>query len=141
VIAQIASGIRNLKLGAVHPTRDFNYVTDTVSAFIAALKSDQGIGEVVNFGSNYEISIRDTVSLIADVMGAQVEIETDEIRLRPANSEVERLWADNQKARQLFGWAPDYGGLEGLRRGLSETAQWFSDPANLAGYKAGRYNI
>ena len=96
---------------------------------------------MVNFGSNYEISIRDTVSLIADVMGAQVEIETDEIRLRPANSEVERLWADNKKARQLFGWEPAYGGLEGLRRGLSETAQWFSDPANLAGYKAGRYNI
>ena len=141
VMAQIASGIRQLKLGAIHPTRDFNYVADTVNAFIAALKSDQGVGEVVNFGSNYEISIRDTVSLIADVMGAQVEIETDEIRLRPANSEVERLWADNQKARQLFGWQPEYGGLEGLRRGLSETAQWFSDPANLVGYKAGRYNI
>ena len=141
VISQIANGTRRLKLGAVNPTRDFNYVDDTVNAFLAALKSDQGVGEVVNFGSNYEISIGDTVSLIADVMGVQVEIETDEARLRPVKSEVERLWADNTKARQLFGWVPEYGGLEGLRRGLSETAQWFSNPANLAGYKAGRYNI
>lgn len=141
VISQIASGARRLKLGAIHPTRDFNYVADTVNAFLAVLKSNQGLGEVVNFGSNFEISIGDTVSLIAEVMGVQVEIETDEVRLRPAKSEVERLWADNTKARQLFGWAPAYGSLEGLRRGLSETAQWFSDPANLAGYKAGRYNI
>lgn len=141
VIAQIANGARRLKLGAIHPTRDFNFVADTVNAFLAALKSDQGQGEVVNFGSNFEISIGDTVSLIADVMGVQVEVETDQVRLRPAKSEVERLWADNTKARQLFGWAPEYGSLEGLRRGLSETAQWFSDPLNLAGYKAGRYNI
>ena len=74
-------------------------------------------------------------------MQIDLEIESDETRLRPANSEVERLWADNRKARQLLGWEPAYGGLEGLRRGLFETAQWFSDPANLAGYKAGRYNI
>lgn len=141
VIAQIANGARRLKLGAVHPTRDFNYVTDTANAFIAALKSEQGLGEVVNFGSNFEISILDTVELIAEVMGVKVEIETDEIRLRPAKSEVERLWADNTKARELFGWAPEFGGKDGLRRGLAETAQWFSDPANLAGYKAGLYNI
>jgi NAD dependent epimerase/dehydratase len=141
VISQIASGARRLKLGAIHPTRDFNYVADTVNAFLATLTSDQGLGEVVNFGSNFEISIGDTVGLIADVMGVQVEIETDEVRLRPVKSEVERLWADNTKARQLFGWVPEYGSLEGLRRGLSETAQWFSNPTNLAGYKAGRYNI
>ena len=141
VITQIASGIRRLKLGSVYPTRDFNYVADTVNAFLAALKSDKGVGEVVNFGSNYEISIRDTVNLIADVMGVQVEIETEEVRLRPVKSEVERLWADNAKAHQLCEWTPEYGGLEGLRRGLAETANWFSDPANLGSYKAGRYNI
>lgn len=141
VIAQIASGMRRLKLGAVHPTRDFNYVADTVNAFIAALQSDQGVGEVVNFGSNYEISIGDTVKLIADVMGVEVEIETDDVRLRPAKSEVERLWADNAKAQSLFGWSPAYGGIEGLRRGLAETAEWFSDPSNLSGYKPGTYNI
>lgn len=141
VIAQIANGARSIKLGAVHPTRDFNYVADTVNAFLAALKSDQGLGEVVNFGSNYEVSILDTVNLIAEVMGVQVTIETDEIRLRPEKSEVERLWADNTKALQLFGWRPEFGGRDGLRRGLLETAQWFMDPTNLAGYKAGRYNI
>jgi NAD dependent epimerase/dehydratase len=141
VITQIATGVRQLKLGAVYPTRDFSYVADTVNAFLAVLKSDRGAGEVVNFGSNHEISIRDTVHVIAEVMGVQVEIETDEVRLRPTNSEVERLWADNTKAHQLFGWNPEYKGLDGLRRGLAETVRWFSDPANLAGYKAGRYNI
>ncbi|MBK6908559.1 MAG: SDR family oxidoreductase [Rhodocyclaceae bacterium] len=141
IITQIASGMRSLKLGAIHPTRDFNYVADTVSGFVAALKSNRGMGEVINFGSNYEISVRDTVHLIADVMGAQVEIETDDVRLRPSKSEVERLWADNTKARLMFGWEPTYAGQEGLRRGLAETAEWFSNESNLAGYKAGRYNI
>jgi NAD dependent epimerase/dehydratase len=141
VITQIASGMRRLKLGAIHPTRDFNYVADTVSGFISALQSDGGVGEVVNFGSNFEISIRDTVALIAEVMEAEVEIDADEIRFRPTNSEVERLWAENAKAKDLFGWEPEYAGREGLRRGLEKTAEWFMDSANLAGYKVGRYNI
>lgn len=141
IISQLASGARRIKLGALHPTRDFNYVSDTVDAFISALRSDKGLGEVVNFGSNFEISIGDTVSLIAEVMGAEVEIETDEVRLRPEKSEVERLWADNSRARALFGWEPRFAGVDGLRRGLSETAAWFANPANLAGYKSGRYNI
>lgn len=141
IISQLASGSRKIKLGALHPTRDFNYVADTVDAFIAALNSDKGLGEVVNFGSNFEVSIGDTVSLIANVMGTEVEIETDAVRLRPEKSEVERLWADNSKARALFGWEPRYAGVDGLRRGLSETAAWFTNPTNLAGYKSGRYNI
>ncbi len=141
IIAQIANGKKQISLGAVSPTRDFNFVQDTVSGFVAALQSDQGIGEVVNFGSNFEISIGDTAALIAEAMNAEVEIITDENRLRPANSEVERLWADNAKARQLFGWAPAYGGREGLKRGLAETAEWFMRPENLRGYKADIYNI
>lgn len=141
VISQIASGARLLKLGAVHPTRDFNYVTDTVAAFIAAMTSARGFGEVINFGSNFEISIGDTVRLIADVMGADVEIETEAARLRPEKSEVERLWADNRKARELIGWVPAYGGKEGFRRGLTETVRWFMEPGNLIGYKVGHYNI
>ena len=141
VIGQIASGARKLKLGAIHPTRDFNYIADTVSAFIAALKSQQGAGEVINFGSNYEISIGDTVKLIAEVMGVEVEIETEQARLRPEKSEVERLWADNAKAKGMLDWSPAYAGREGLRRGLAETVAWFSDPVNLAGYKNDRYNI
>lgn len=141
IITQIASGVRRLKLGALHPTRDFNYVDDTVSGFISALNGGGGLGEVINFGSNFEISIGDTVEMIAEVMGVKVEIETEDTRLRPEKSEVERLWADNTKARDLLGWAPAYGGKDGLRRGLLETVRWFAEPANLAGYKAGRYNI
>ncbi len=141
IITQIAKGRRQIKLGAVSPTRDFNYVQDTVSAFIAALESDDGVGEVINFGSNFEISIGDTARLIAETMGVEVEITTDEARLRPTNSEVERLWADNTKACRLFGWQPAYSGREGFKRGLAETIEWFANPTNLAGYKADIYNL
>jgi NAD dependent epimerase/dehydratase len=141
IITQIANGKRQIKLGAVHPTRDFNYVADTVSGFIAALQSDKGIGEVINLGSNYEISVGDTALAIADVMGAKIEILTDEQRLRPEKSEVERLWASNDKARELLGWQPVYGGLDGFRRGLAETVTWFGEPANLSRYKADIYNV
>lgn len=141
VITQIANGTRKIKLGALHPTRDFNYVKDTVRGFIAIAESEKSIGEVINIGSNFEISIGDTVKLIAEAMGVEIEIETDEIRLRPEKSEVNRLWADNTKAKQLVGWEPLYGGREGFKRGLAETAEWFMNPANLAGYKSDRYNI
>ena len=141
IITQIANGQRQIKLGAVSPTRDFNFVQDTVAGFIAALNSEKGLGEVVNFGSNFEISIGDTARLIAEAMNTEIEIVTDEARLRPENSEVERLWADTTKAKQLFGWQPAYGGREGFKRGLAATAEWFQDPTNLAGYKADRYNI
>ncbi|NOS76770.1 MAG: SDR family NAD(P)-dependent oxidoreductase [Nitrospira sp.] len=141
IITQIANGKRQIKLGAVRPTRDFNYVTDTVAGFMAALNAAQGAGEVVNLGSNFEISIGDTAHLIAEIMGAEVEILTDQVRLRPESSEVERLWADNGKAYKLFGWKPAYGGRDGFTRGLVETVEWFRHPANLVNYKADRYNI
>ncbi|MGE8659810.1 MAG: NAD-dependent 4,6-dehydratase LegB [Achromobacter sp.] len=141
IITQIANGQRQIKLGAVSPTRDFNFVKDTVSGFIAALEGNGGQGEVVNFGSNFEISIGDTAKLISEVMGEEIQIITDEARLRPENSEVERLWAANAKAKALFNWEPTYAGRDGFKRGLEETAQWFKDPANLAAYKADRYNI
>lgn len=141
IISQIANGMRQIRLGAVSPTRDFNFVSDTAAGFIAALESSAGAGEVINFGSNFEISIQDTALLIAEAMSAEIDIVTDEDRLRPRNSEVERLWADNSKARELLGWTPAYAGREGFKRGLQETAAWFKDPRNLAGYKADRYNI
>jgi NAD dependent epimerase/dehydratase len=141
IITQIANGRRTIKLGAVSPTRDFNYIQDTVGAFIAALESDRGVGEVVNFGSNFEISVGETAALIADVMGADLEINTDESRLRPEGSEVERLWASNDKARELFGWLPAYGGLNGFRRGLEETVAWFTQVENLTTYKSEIYNL
>ena len=141
IITQIANGSRKIKLGAVHPTRDFNFVTDTVAAYIAALKSDKCIGEVINIGSNFEISIGDTARTIAEVMGTEIEILTDEQRLRPEKSEVERLWASNVKARELLGWQPQYGGLDGFRQGLAETIAWFRKTGNLSVYKSEIYNI
>lgn len=141
IITQIANGQRRIKLGAVTPTRDFNYVADTVAGFIAALNSERAVGQTINVGSNFEISIGDTAHAIAEVMGASIEIVTDEQRLRPESSEVERLWAANAKARELLGWQPQYGGRDGFLRGLAETVAWFREPANLASYKADIYNL
>lgn len=141
IITQIAKGIRKIKLGAIHPTRDFNYVKDTVSGFLAALNSDKGIGQVINLGSNYEISVGDTVKTIAELMGVTIEIESDDARFRPEKSEVERLWASNEKAKNLLGWIPEFGGLDGFRKGLQETVDWFRDEKNLQLYKTGIYNI
>jgi NAD dependent epimerase/dehydratase len=141
IITQIASGKRQIRLGAVSPTRDFNYVQDTVAGFISVLEADNGLGEVVNFGSNFEVSIGDTARAIAEVMKADIEIVTDEARLRPEKSEVERLWADNAKAKELFAWQPAYAGSDGFKRGLKETADWFLMGQNLRGYKADIYNL
>ena len=141
IITQITQGDRKIRLGAVSPTRDFNFVTDTVSGFISALQSDKGCGEVINFGSNFEVSVGKTAELIGQVMGVDIEILTDNARFRPADSEVERLWADNAKARELFGWFPEYGGEDGFRRGLTKTAEWFSDMNNIRKYKTNIYNI
>lgn len=141
VISQIASGSRKLKVGALHPTRDFNYVQDTVQGFISVASADDALGEVINIGSNFEVSIGETIDLIADLMGVSVTIETDPVRLRPEKSEVERLWADNSKAARLTGWQPTYGGRDGLKRGLAETISWFQEPRNLRGYKSGMYNV
>jgi NAD dependent epimerase/dehydratase len=141
IITQIANGKRQIKLGAVSPTRDFNYVADTVAGFIAALESDRGIGEVINIGSNFEISIGETAHAIAGAMGTSIEIITDEQRLRPEKSEVARLWASNNKARELLDWQPQYAGRDGFTRGLVETVAWFRDPSRLSAYKADIYNL
>ena len=141
IITQIANGKKQIKLGALNPTRDFNYISDTVAGFIAALKSEKSAGEVINIGSNFEISIGDTAQAIAKVMGAEIEIISDEQRLRPEKSEVERLWASNEKAGELLGWHPKYGDLEGFHRGLEETVTWFSKPSNLKSYKSDIYNL
>lgn len=141
IITQVANGKRKLNLGALHPTRDFNFVKDTAAGFIAAATADAGVGEVINIGSNYEISIGDTVELIAEIMSADIEVQLDEERIRPQASEVNRLWAENGKAKRLLGWEPRYAGIEGLRTGLSETVDWLKNPENLAQYKHDIYNI
>ncbi len=141
IIGQLAAGNTTIKLGAISPTRDFNYVKDTVNGFISVMNSEKSIGEVINIGSNYEVSIGETAEMIADIMNVDLIIETDEQRLRPDKSEVERLWAANQKAKDLLGWMPSYEGKEGFRRGLEETIEWFTNPQNLASYKTDVYNI
>ena len=141
VITQISNGIRKIKLGALHPKRDFNYISDTVKGFIAALRSEKVIGEVINLGSNFEISIGDTARAIAELMKVEIEILTDNQRLRPEKSEVERLCASNIKAKRLMGWSPEFAGLDGFKRGLSQTIRWFSDMDNLVKYKSEIYNL
>ncbi len=137
VITQIAAGQKTIKLGSLHPTRDFSYVSDTVNGFIAVSKSNNTYGEFINCGSNYEISIGDTVKLIADIMDVDVEIISDEVRLRPGKSEVERLWCDSSKLKKLTGFKPSVS----LRDGLEKTIQWFLEPNNLTQYKAEIYNV
>jgi NAD dependent epimerase/dehydratase len=134
-------GSQPIRLGALEPTRDFNFVSDTVAGFLALMATENISGEVFNLGSNYEVSIGETARLIAEVMDLPLSIESDSVRLRPENSEVGRLWADNRKARDQLNWTPQYAGRDGLRRGLQETVAWFSNPENVRGYKANIYNI
>jgi NAD dependent epimerase/dehydratase len=141
IITQIAKGCKKIRLGSLSPTRDFNYVSDTVRAFESVLLSDKAIGQVLNAGSGFEVSIGDTAQLIAELMKADVEIECESERLRPVNSEVERLWADNTKLREMTGWQPQFGGKDGFRKGLQHTAEWFCNPSNLGHYKTDIYNI
>ncbi len=141
IATQIADGRRVLQLGALHPTRDFNFVQDTVDGLLAIGASSETVGEVLNVGSGHEISIEGLAHLIAEVMGMEVTIETDEERVRPEKSEVDRLVADPTKLQRHTEWTPPATKEEGLRRGLSVTAEWFSDPANLSHYDVGRYSV
>jgi len=137
IITQIAAGKKQIKLGDLTPTRDFNYVKDTCAGFVAVANCDKVIGEEINIGSNYEISIGDTLNLIKKIMNSDVEFITDEQRIRPKNSEVNRLWCDNTKIKELTGFEPKYT----IERGLEETIKWFSNPENLKKYKADIYNV
>jgi dTDP-glucose 4,6-dehydratase len=141
VLSQIASGAKKIRLGSLTPTRDFTFVTDTARGFVAVAEADAAIGSVVNLGSGFEISIEDAARAMAKALDAEVEIELDPARVRPASSEVERLFADATRARTLAAWEPRYGGREGFERGVRETAAWFADPKNLAGYRVGTYTV
>ncbi|WP_373828130.1 NAD-dependent 4,6-dehydratase LegB [Bacteroides heparinolyticus] len=137
IITQIASGKKEILLGDLRPTRDFNYVKDTCKGFIELASCDAAIGQEVNISSNYEISMRDTLELIADIMKADVKFIEDEQRLRPKNSEVFRLWGDNTKINTLTGFSPSYT----IEAGLRETVKWFQEKENLRKYKSGIYNV
>lgn len=137
IITQIASGMKQIKLGDVSPTRDFNFVEDTCRGFIALANCQEAIGKTVNIGSNYEISVKDTLELIRKIMKSDVEFVLDEQRIRPENSEVHRLWCDNTLINKLTGFTPNYS----IEQGLEKTIQWFTNPENLKRYKAGIYNV
>jgi NAD dependent epimerase/dehydratase len=134
IILQAMSDAPEVSLGAIHPTRDFNFVADTVSGMIAILDSDKSLGEVINIGSGFEISVADTVLLIGEITGKKINIKTDQSRLRPETSEVERLCCDNAKAKKLLGWQPKLTGKEGLKAGLKQSIEWFANPLNRAHY-------
>ena len=137
IITQIANGATEIKLGDLTPTRDYNFVKDTCRGFIQLADCDEAIGQEVNVCSNYEISMRDTLNLIADIMGKDVKFVEDTQRLRPKNSEVFRLWGDNTKIKGLTGFEPEYD----IRRGLEETIKWFTCEENLKKYKSNIYNV
>ena len=141
IISQIAGGAKEIHLGDLTPTRDFNFVDDTVQGFLSIGQSPHTLGEIVNIGSGFEISMRDLVELIIEVMGEDVRIIQEKDRMRPVGSEVFRLCACAEKAKRLTDWKPRFTGLEGLREGIVQTANWFADPRNLVLYKTRIYNI
>ena len=141
IISQISKGARQIELGSLEPTRDFTFVRDTAKGFMQAAACDKALGQAVNIGSGFEISIEETAELICKVMNADVEIRQDPRRLRPPKSEVERLFAGVDLAKELFGWNAEYAGRDGFIRGLAETAQWFQDPKNLNRYRPDTYSI
>lgn len=137
IITQIAAGKKEIKLGDVSPTRDFNYVADTCLGFIKLAESDEAIGQTVNIGSNFEISVGDTLNLIKELMGSDVNFITDEDRIRPEKSEVFRLWCDNTLINDLTGFKPEHD----IKSGLSKTIEWFTKKENLTKYKTDIYNV
>ncbi len=141
IITQLASGKKEIFLGKLTPTRDFNFVHDTCKAFIEVALSDKTIGKVLNAASNFEISIEDTAKLIAEVMNKDMVIKNDSNRMRPEGSEVERLFGDNSLIKSLTNWEPNYSGKEGFKRGLKITADWFMNQNNLLLYRANKYEI
>lgn len=137
VITQLARGGGKIELGALTPTRDFTFVGDTAAGIAATGGSDKAIGHVTNIGSGFEISVRDAVAVIAEVMCKQVEITQDPKRMRPEASEVDRLFAGIGNAEERLDWTPKHGGLDGFKKGIEKTVEWFAEPANLARYPQG----
>jgi len=141
IIAQLLAGAETIELGSTTPTRDFNFVEDTVQGFLMAMLPEKILGQVINLGSGYEVSVGDTARLIAKIMNRNVEITTSQERIRPDASEVQRLFAANERAIELLDWSPKYAGLDGFERGLEKTINWFTDPDNRRRYSASGYVV
>jgi NAD dependent epimerase/dehydratase len=141
VITQIANGKKVINLGSTSPTRDFTYVSDTVNGFLKALSAENVFGTTINLGTGFEISVLDLVTTIANEMNAEISIETTGDRLRPKDSEVERLLSDNSLARRTLLWEPELSGKDGLEMGLRKTISWFTEPLNLAFYRNDKFVV
>ena len=137
IITQIAMGYKELKLGDLTPTRDFSFVKDTCRGLIAIAEAENAIGETINIGSNFEISMSDTLNIIKDLMHSDIKFIEDEQRIRPENSEVFRLWCDNSKIHKITGFKPKVN----ITDGLQKTIDWIIQPKNLIKYKAEIYNV
>lgn len=137
IIAQLASGKKEIKLGDLRPTRDFNFVLDTCDGFTQLAQCADAVGKTVNIGSNTEVTIEEVFNIINEIMGTKATIVQDEQRLRPEKSEVFRLFCDNSLIKKLTGYTPKHD----LKAGLNETIRWFSNPENLKMYKADIYNV
>jgi NAD dependent epimerase/dehydratase len=141
VIVQLLSGVESISLGSLSPTRDLTFVTDTAEGFRTVAEGTGGLGEVFNMGSGFEISMGEVVDMLCEISGRKVAVTEDPARVRPENSEVERLWSDSSKIESAFGWKPAHAGRDGLYRGLEKTYAWFRNNSNDAGYDAKRYVV
>ena len=141
IITQISSNKKLIKLGNLNPTRDFTYVEDTANAFIAAIKRKNISGKTINIGNSFEISIRNILKILKNDFGYKFEVVIDKKRVRTKNSEVDRLFASNLKAKKLLKWKPEFGGVNGFKEGLEKTINWFSNPKNLKFYNSDTYSI
>jgi len=139
LLAQVIAGAESISLGSTLPTRDFTYIDDTVSGFIAAINAEGVEGETINLGTGFEISIGDLVRAVGEVVGRQIDVNVDPNRLRPPGSEVERLLSDNRKAQALLNWTPELSGIEGLKMGLSKTMDWLRPLVEDGRFQAGAY--
>ena len=129
-----------LKLGSLYPTRDLTFVDDTADAFVSTLNKKKDIGEIINIGSSFEISIKDLVSQISKIMGVTIDIQKKKERIRPKRSEVDRLYANTKKAKKILNWTPKYSKKKGFEKGLKKTIEWFSKAENLNHYKTDIFN-
>ena len=141
IIFQILKKKTFIDLGLLNPKRDFSYIDDTVEAFVKAIRLTKKHGDIINIGSNFEVSIRDTVQIISKLMGRKIKITTDKRRLRPKASEVNRLLASNNKAKKIIKWQPKYSGQSGFKEGLSKTIKWFSQQNNLSIYNDDSFSL
>ncbi len=141
IISQLTNKNKKISLGSLKPTRDFSFIEDTVEGFVSSLKSKKNIGEIINVGSGYEISMKNLATMIAKLMNKDILISLDKQRLRPKLSEVDRLVCQNKKAKKVLNWKPKYPESKGLEAGLKKTINWYTNPENLKKFKSGIYNI